>query len=312
MSSYKNFLEDRGLTVALVAPSRAPTKKTLSKAIKRLKYLGVNKVKVRNDILNPRLSFWAGSPITRANEIKNNFEDSEVDVIWCLNGGLSCLEILPYLNFDNLSQNKLLVGYSDITSLQQFMLSNYGIESVQYFMPGVDDWIKADKEFDFLENVLDRRDSVLRIRSDQVHSKGQTSGFLVGGCLDMLCSTLGTDHEIDTKGKILYLEDANISATRLYNDLCHLYLAGKFDGIAGLLIAKIDNCKSYKEFLDLFLEKLSDEKFPIVKEIPAGHHKRKFPFVIGGKCHIDTKKKEIVSGFSDSFKSSVGRPFHSS
>ncbi|MBT3642387.1 LD-carboxypeptidase [archaeon] len=285
--------------VALVAPSRGTDFVKLELAKKRLNSLGIADIVYRKDICERSLGYWSGDFKKRAEELNDFFRDDSIDIIWCLNGGYTCLELIPYLDFNLIrGSRKLFIGFSDITSIQYAMFYFSGLETIQFHMPGVSGWMNTVGEIKMFEKLLTFGGNSFKISDEQIYSQGSSSGILIGGCISLLCGTLGTGHELDTRGKILYLEDANVSPQRLYNDLCHLHLSGKFEKITGLVISKMANCGDYKPFLDLFLEKLNLLSIPIIKEFDAGHCDFKIPIVLGGECSIDSEKKNIFFGFS--------------
>jgi len=299
----KKILENKDLNVALIAPSRGTTPEKLSRAIKRMKDLGFKEVLYRKSLLNKKLGYWSGTYTQRVEEINKFFQDQKVDIIWCLNGGISSLELIPGIDFREIKKNKkIFIGFSDITSLQQAFLHYSKMESVQFYMPGTKEWFNNKQELELLRKIINLEDYTLKINPKKIYQEGFAKSTLVGGCLELIANTLGTKHEINTKKKILYLEDTGFTPQKIYHYLSLLHNAEKFKEIKGLILAKMENCGNYLPYIKIFLKKITDKKIPIIIELNSGHYKIKAPIILGGKCTINTKENKIVLGFSDDFK----------
>lgn len=282
------------MRVALICPSRGRIPETVDKAVNRLEEAGFEVIKGK--FLIKKELYWSGTAEERAQDINKAFASKNIDLIWCISGGLTSLELIPLLDYNTIRQNKkLFIGYSDITSIQHALFHYADLPTIQFYMPGSDDWIE-EKDEEHLNDILKHKDVSIPIKQEQIFSEGETEGTLIGGCLDLLCSTIGTEHEIQTNGKILYLEDANISPQRLYNDLTHLMLTGKFDNIKGLIMAGIWGKSNFQPYIELFLNKLN-LKIPIILNLDAGHMEHKYPIILGAKVKINTKVKTIEFEF---------------
>jgi len=276
-------------TVAIVAPSYSMSRLTLSRAIKRLTALGFT---IYYEKL-PKLLKWSGTFSERGIQLSNYFKNSDVDIVWALRGGMASSAIIPYIDFESISKNKkLFIGYSDITSLQLALYKFSNLSSYQFYMPGALTWMNTGEDFDFLTKILQEEDYSTTINDNQIRRSGLADSEIVGGCLDLICSSLGTPYELDTNGKILFLEDVRISPERYVNELNHLKLAGKFDNIKGLIVGKIVSCKNNLDYLEVFLNDIN-LSVPIVIEFDSGHTLKKIPVPLGSRCKLDTFGKTI-------------------
>ncbi|MFP4656476.1 MAG: LD-carboxypeptidase [Candidatus Woesearchaeota archaeon] len=280
-----------GKTVALVSPS-SPTVE-LDLAVQRVLDLGFDVV---FENLNKYLS-WEGTPKERAEQLNNFFKDPDVDIIWCLRGGMGSAAVIPHIDFSVVRENrKPFIGYSDITILQLAMLKHAGLRSIQFYLPAVTTgWFSSEKEISLLRSLLQEKPVVWPISKNKVYRQGVVEGEVSGGCLDLVCSSIGTPHEVDTYDKVLFLEDVNISAARLYNFLYHMKMSGKLDRIRGLAFSKIPRCTTGTEHLREFFRGIDIS--PIIFDLDFGHTKRKMPLLLGGYSRIDTEKGQITMSF---------------
>ncbi|MFP4119130.1 MAG: LD-carboxypeptidase [Candidatus Woesearchaeota archaeon] len=299
----KNTFKNTDLSIGLVAPSYWVSKKSRLLAKERLKHLGFSKIDAESDLFKKRY-FWGGTPKQRAEVINKFFSDDSIDIIWCLRGGFASIAVLEHLDFDTIANNKkLFIGYSDITTLQLAMMAKSNLPSVQFYMPGTKNWMTSENDIKYLSAILTGSDYKAKIKDKQIYTSGFAEGQIVGGCMDLVVSSLGTPHEIDTDGKILFIEDANIPPDRFYNMLYVLKFAGKLKNLKGLIVGKIYNCKDYQEYLQLFLDELRETvTYPIIIDYKSGHTFTKIPIPLGGYCVIDTDAKETRFSFPESFK----------
>ncbi|MDZ7680316.1 MAG: LD-carboxypeptidase [Fodinibius sp.] len=117
----------KGDTIGLVSPaSRLPKKKQYGKIIRQIKNLGY-RVKVAEHA-RKRYGYLAGEDKLRAKDLNTMFADDSVDAILPFRGGWGCNRILPLLDYETIRQNpKILVGFSDITSLLNAIYAKTGL-----------------------------------------------------------------------------------------------------------------------------------------------------------------------------------------
>ena len=119
---------------------------------------------------------------------------------------------------------------------------------------------------------------------------GVAEGTLIGGCLSLVVTSLGTIYEIDTEGKILFLEDFDEPPYRIDRMLTHLRLAGKLESIAGLLLGSFyesDPTRGGDLVKDTLRDILNTLKVPILANFPAGHGPDNWAIPLGSRVRID-------------------------
>ncbi|WP_416305517.1 S66 peptidase family protein [Neptunicella sp. SCSIO 80796] len=249
----------QGDTVALVAPAGALNQKVeLEIAVESFQAIGL-KVKVGKHVLD-RDGYFAGTDQDRAADINDAFSDPEVKGIIAVRGGWGCNRILPFLDFDMIAQNpKVLLGYSDITTLLNGLYQHSGL--VSFHGPvGISYWGQDQAEqmrkmiFEggkfIIKNQPDKDEKALTQRKNriQVINSGKATGRLVGGNLTVLTSLVGTPYLPDMQGKILFLEDVSESIYRIDRYLSTLQLAGKLQQLAGVAFGQCSDCNPEKGY----------------------------------------------------------------
>jgi len=266
-----------GDTIGIVAPASNVEKDSLLKGVYELERLGF---RVRySDSIFSKYYYFAGPHEDRTQELLGMFEDPEIDAIFCARGGYGCHHLLPLLSPELVkSHAKIFVGYSDVTVLLQFLENLCGVACFHGPM--------VAREFALGEPFYDKESLLGCLTKPQVGQRitgprlvclrgGTSRGILSGGCLSLLTATLGTPYEVQTEGKILFLEDVNAKPYQLDRMVMHLKLAGKLDGVRGIVFGEMLNCDqgSPQEYClkEILLNTLSDYRFPVLYGLPSGH-----------------------------------------
>lgn len=293
-----------GDTLGLIAPASNTTEENVQKSIKKLVELGF---KVREGkSLYKRHGFLAGDDQTRAQDINEMFADPEVDGIICIRGGTGAPRILELLDYDVIKKNpKVFIGYSDITVLHiafnqicnlvtfhgPMVSSNMIDDFDDYSKEGLFRLIMDPDAYGKLENP--EGEEIVTINS------GIGIGQLAGGCLALVCSTLGTPYEIDTKGKILVLEDLGEEPYKVDRMLNQLRLAGKLQEANGIILGTFEDSAPKGGYQDsqpmeeVFDDHLKRLGVPAIYNLRIGHCKPVMTVPLGVYAKLDADKKEI-------------------
>jgi muramoyltetrapeptide carboxypeptidase len=227
-----------------------------------------------------RRGHLAGQDADRAADLAAMFAHPEVRAIICARGGAGSIRILPALDFAALARTpKIFIGYSDVTMLH-LALNRAGLITFFGPMVGVD----LAREFPpaaerALRLLIETPRAGMTIGDPERPAAplmpGHAEGPLAGGTLSLVCDSLGTPWEIDTAGKILFLEDVHEPLYRVDRMLAHLKVAGKLHAAAGFLIGRL-----HEENLDgepplTIAEVLADHLMlpgkPAAVGFPVGH-----------------------------------------
>lgn len=293
-----------GDTVGIVAPSSPVSENDVNLAKHQLENLGFN-VKLAPSCF-AKYGHLAGEPELRANDLNNMFSDKKIDGIICLRGGYGASRLLDKVDFQLIRKNpKVFVGYSDITVLHIAMnqISNlvtfHGPMAASDIASGLDKFSKKE----FLRAIIDKRpmDNICNPPGIGVERivGGKATGAIIGGNLALITAAMGTPYEIDTKGKILFLEEIGETPEKVERMLAQLALAGKLEEANGIVLGDWNDCeaenpKKSLSLMNVFKDVISPYKKPTIYNLKAGHCTPKVTLPFGLSTYIDADKGEII------------------
>lgn len=291
---------ERGDTIGIIAPASPPDQKRLKAAIPFFTDLGL-KVKLGKNI-NKVYGYLAGNDDERLDDFHQMVADDGIKAIVFACGGYGTARIASRLDYELIKQHsKIIWGYSDITYLHTAIRQKTGL--VTFHGPMLSSDI-ADSDFDplsaasfqqlFKPTILQYNETISNL---EVLVEGKATGELVGGNLTLLISTLGTEFEIQTKGKVLLLEDIDEQPYRIDSMLNQLTLTGKLEEAAGVIIGPFTNAEPKKKpslsleiILRHYLENLS---IPVLSGFKIGHCNPHFGVPLGVEATIDSQAKTL-------------------
>lgn len=220
---------------------------------------------------------FAGSASARAAALMEMWQRDDIDAMVCARGGYGSNYLLPLLDFAALKATpKAFIGYSDNTSLL-LALDGAGIATfhgpmvASDFAPGRADGLSfcATLRGEALDLTFPNGSKVLSLKG------GEALGAIVGGCLSVVVTSLGTPWEIETEGKILFLEDVNEKPFRIDRMLMHLLLAGKFQEVRGVIFGTMLGCSAAspeeENVMQVISRILGGLGVPVILGFPSGH-----------------------------------------
>jgi muramoyltetrapeptide carboxypeptidase len=229
-----------------------------------------------------RDGFFAGTVADRVAALKEALGEADTRAIFCTRGGYGSNYLLDGLSVA-LSAPKILLGYSDVTSLQIFLwqkfrwVTFYGPMVASGFDKGEGLPEGYDRESFARAMAETRRGWTIGLNGAETLSPGKADGTLLGGCLTLVETTLGTAWELDTYGAIMILEDRGMKPWQVDRALMHLKQAGKFRGVSGVILGDFPDCEApagtetVKDVVQRILKPLG---FPIVWGAAIGHTSR--------------------------------------
>jgi muramoyltetrapeptide carboxypeptidase len=230
--------------------------------------------------------FFAGSASSRFNALKEALSDPTTRAIFCARGGYGSNYLLESLSVA-LASPRILLGYSDVTSLQILLWEKF--RWVTFYGPmvasGFDHGAGAPKGYDCesLTQALaeTKRGWSIGLTGDDRGAEplaaGAAEGILLGGCLTLVETTLGTPWELDTHGSIVVLEDCGMKPYQVDRALMHLKQAGKFRAVSGIILGDFPECDAApgsESVKDVARRILAPLGVPIAWGAPIGHTKR--------------------------------------
>lgn len=231
-----------------------------------------------NDTVLARDGFFAGTISRRAKYLEYAFGEGSTRAIMCSRGGYGSNYLLEGFE-PGVSYPKMFVGYSDLTSLQILLWQKY--RWVTLYGPmvasGFDKGPGAEGGFDrdaFLLAVTDSKKGWKIPLQGESISSGIVEGTVLGGCLTMVQTSLGTPWELDTRGAILVLEDRGMKPWQVDRALMHLKQAGKFRDVRGIILGEFPECEpppGSESVRDVARRVLGGLEVPVVWGAPFGH-----------------------------------------
>jgi len=301
-----------GDTIGVVAPASVVPAESLKLGVARLESLGY-RARYRDDLLEPVLphagpspgksagdiqakpaSRFAGSHERRAAEFWAMLEDPEIKAIFCARGGYGCNYLVDSLASRPLPKPKIVMGYSDVTTLHAFFWRQAGWVTFHGPMVAVD----FSKGLDVLGPALEST-AAWEVENSglQVLRSGSAEGILLGGCLSLLVTTLGTPREMDWRGAIVFLEDLGEAPYRLDRMLFHLREAGKFDGVRGVIFGEMKDCGPMELLWADLLRPFDDLGIPVASGLASGHTSgRNICLPLGVRARLQDDRLFILEG----------------
>lgn len=241
--------------------------------------------------------YLAGSDAQRAADLNAAFADPAIDGIMAIRGGYGAPRILPLLDWNSIRKNpKFFGGYSDVTALH--IALNQHCDLVTYHIPMVGAWHAGLDEYteSFVKAMLFGREIAYEDPVDAPARAtlvgGTAQGKLVGGNLSLITASLGTPYEIDTKGKILFIEEVGEAPYRVDGMLTHLRNAGKLDDAAGIIMGDYHNCTGRDPEKALSLQQIFEDMVkpagkPAVTGVVCGHCSPSMSLPMGAEFFLD-------------------------
>lgn len=292
-----------GATLGIVAPaSPLYNRGDIPRATHRLERLGY-RVKLGAHVRD-RHGYLAGRDADRAADFMRVWCDPEVDGVLCLRGGYGSARIVERLDYTAIRAHpKPFIGYSDITALhlalgeRADLVTFYGPMVITLAKPDLSEYTRDG----FVRAVSGAEPlGAIALRPDdpwvETIVPGTAEGELAGGCLQLLANAVGTGDDFDWRGKIVFLEDVNEEPYKLDASLTQLARAGKFDGVAGLVLSEFAGCGprahepafpstlSVEDLLDELIRPLG---IPAIYNLPLGHGKHLATLPLGVRARLD-------------------------
>jgi len=265
--------------VGIVAPASNIKRELLEQGCDRLRQLGYDPLYFES-ILDRDL-YFAGSVERRARELETMFEREDVRAIVCARGGYGSNYLPLALDPKKIvSHPKILVGYSDITTLVCCMADSANF--VTFHGPMVTKDFTLDDGVDMASWTAALGGTpeweIAANSGARALAAGVAEGVLYGGCLSMLVASIGTKHEIRTDGTILFIEDVATKPFQIDRMLMQLKLAGKLEDVRGIVFGEMLDCRQSSDqdytLEEVVMRVVGDLKIPVAFGMRSGHVSR--------------------------------------
>jgi muramoyltetrapeptide carboxypeptidase len=253
-----------------------------------------------DDRIFDSLRYLAGHDEARAEELMRSFEDPSIQAIIALRGGFGCARVVRLLDERRLRHNcKLFMGFSDLTTLHVYFRRRFGWVTVHGPMATTmsREILSPEAERHLLSLCTDP-EYLPTLSFAQLESwvPGSAEGRLVGGCLSILTSSLGTNYEFKSEGKILFLEDLGEAPYRLDRMITQFRLAGKLDEVAGILLGRFTGCEPEEggyTCSDVLHDLVATAGVPVLANFPGGHGIENWALPLGIRVRMDADHKSV-------------------
>ena len=296
----------KGDRIGLIAPaSPVSHPDRVEDSVKKLKEFGFE-VTV-GDSCYGNYGYLAGEDSLRAKDINRMFADPVIDAIVCIRGGYGTPRIIDQLDYEMIEKNpKLFIGYSDITTLHIALNQICKMVTLHSPMPA-SDMLRNFDEYSaagFLQAISlpEPLKEMNNPEGEEMKSLvgGVATGPIIGGNLSLIAATIGTPYEIDTRGKLLFLEDIDEEPYSIDRMLSQLRLAGKLDDCSGLILGDWNNCvprdnsKPSLTLEQVFQDLLVPIGKPIISNFKAGHCKPTMTLPLGVEAILDADQCKLT------------------
>ena len=261
-------------------------------AIENLKELGFEPMLQAS--LFDRYFGYAGTPQNRAQELNMCFENTDSSIIFGVMGGMGAVHTLKYLNYPIIKKSKkIIVGYSDITILL-LAIHKYSKTVRCIHGPNIGQNILTQTRgrrisLKYLKKAIHKENFKIKVkRKNILIEKDEVKAPIYGGNLSLMVRTLGTPYEINTDGKILFIEQNIYTTQMIFDQLWQLKLAGKFDNIKGVISGNYR--RAGKDLNEHLIEFFKDFDVPVILNQRIGHIHPNISIPLGEICVLNTQK----------------------
>lgn len=286
-----------GDSVAIVATARKISLSEIALAIKQLQSWGLNPVIGQTIGLSHHQ--FAGTDDERAADFQTMLDSPDIKAILCARGGYGTVRIVDKLDFSRFrTYPKWIIGFSDVTALHSHIHQQCDVTTAHATMPIVFEK-NTTEALKSLHQLLFGETLQYTLPPHPLNRIGQAKGQLVGGNLSILYSLLGSPSDIDTAGKILFLEDLDEYLYHIDRMMMNLKRNGKLANLAALVVGSMtdmhDNTINFgKTTYEIIYEHIAEYTYPVVFNFPAGHIPDNRALIFGITTNLYVYQNEVV------------------
>ena len=285
--------------VAIVATAKKISPGQLDAAVKIIQDWGLKVVLGKN--IHKEFHQFAGTDKERLKDLQTALDNENIKAVLCVRGGYGTSRIIDQVDLKAFKKTpKWIAGFSDTTVLHCH-LQKQGFQSIHSTMPLLFAKDSASSVLS-LKNTLFGEKLSYEFKGDKLNRTGTAAGILIGGNLSILNTITSTASDIDTKGKILFIEDIDEYLYHIDRMMVHLKRAGKLKPLAGLVVGHMTNMKDNeipfgKNIKELILDAVKEYKFPVCFNFPSGHEPENMALKFGAKVKLVSGKGKSTLQF---------------
>jgi muramoyltetrapeptide carboxypeptidase len=286
--------------IAIVSTARKVRREDVEPAMRLFRTWGLEVVEGPH--LFSQADQFAGTDEERLYDLQLMLDDDTVRAIICARGGYGTVRIIDKLDFTRFVRNpKWIVGYSDVTVLHSHIHRHFGIETLHALMTvNFKDQCDADPAISTLKRALTGRGLSYLFSSESINREGIGKGQLVGGNLSILYGLNGTPSDINTDGKILFLEDLDEYLYHLDRMMMNLKRSGKLKKLAGLIVGSMTKMRDNevpfgRTANEIIAGAVADYSYPVCFNFPAGHQEDNRALILGREVTLEVGSEVRLS-----------------
>jgi muramoyltetrapeptide carboxypeptidase len=275
-----------GATIGITCPSGYVSSERVQYATVVLEKWGF-KTRLGKTVGN-EFHYFSGDDATRLADLQDMLDDHKLDAILMGRGGYGLSRIIDQIDFTQFVQHpKWICGFSDITVLHSHIQAQFGIPTIHSVMCGAFKPETEEKDYILsLRKALMGEDLSYHFPASEYNRVGQVSAKIVGGNLAMLAHLTGSDAQIDTDDKILFIEDIGEHLYHIDRMLLNLKRSGQLSKLKGLLVGSFtdieDTDRPFGQTLEQIIsDKVKEYDFPMAFNFSCGHDEVNHTLVLG-------------------------------
>jgi len=288
-----------GDCIGIVCPAGFMSADRVAACVQTLEKWGY-RVKLGKTVGGNSETYFSGTDEERLDDLQEMMDDPRIDAVLCGRGGYGTGRIVDHINFKRFKKHpKWIVGYSDITILHSHLYRNYYIASIHGPMAGA--FNEDSGENIYLQSLKDALEGGFgRYTCDahELNRRGEAVGELVGGNLSLLAHAVGTDSDLKTKGRILFIEEVGELLYSIDRMMIQLKRSKKLSKIAGLIIGGITETRDTErpfgeDAYQIIYDHVKEYKYPVCFGFPVSHERENFALKIGVGYKLRVAKNRV-------------------
>jgi muramoyltetrapeptide carboxypeptidase len=287
-----------GDTIGITCPAGSIPLEKVQNCILTLEKWGF-KVKLGKTV-GAKMDCFSASDAERAMELQQMLDDANIKAVLCARGGYGLSRIIDHINFSGFNQNpKWVIGFSDITVLhaaiqKQNTMSIHGPMAAA-FNKGAEGEIYIQS----LKNILIGENQIIKTVPNALNKQGSATANLIGGNLCMIAHLIGSKNEMNTKGKILFMEDVGEAHYNIDRLIIQCKNAGLLDDLAGLVVGGFtelkDNASDFGATANEMIHAhISNFNYPVCFVFPISHALQNFAVKQGGAYALEVTNEGAI------------------
>jgi muramoyltetrapeptide carboxypeptidase len=245
-------------------------------------------------------TYFSGTDEERLNEFQAMLDAPEVKAILCGRGGYGVGRIIDQLDFTAFKKNpKWIIGFSDITIFHAHINRNFKIATLHSSMAAAfNDGGYKNKYVQSIKKALEGKKATYSCKTHRFNHTGKTTAEVVGGNLALIAHLIGTNSDLQTNGKILFLEDVGEQHYNVDRMMHQLKRSGKLNNLAGLIIGGFTDMQDTerpfgKKVYNIIHELINEYNYPVCFGFPVSHNKENLALKVGASYQLSVSKQAV-------------------